>query len=124
MIGTPGPLPLDQHAQLIACAGAGKTEAHGVTVVAGAVPGLLHPRDEEDLVVHREPEQDREQQYQPKYGVQGDRIERVRPAAHRGLRNRRRHRDLARAPLQRDNVLAEVERPLLPPPSRRPAPRR
>ena len=34
-----------------------------LAVVAGAVPGLLHPRQQEDLVVHRQPEQDAEQDH-------------------------------------------------------------
>ena len=35
----------------------------GLAVVAGPVPDLLHPRQQEDLVVHRQPEQDAEQDH-------------------------------------------------------------
>ena len=35
----------------------------GLGVVAGPVPGLLHPRQQEHLVVHRQPEQDAEQDH-------------------------------------------------------------
>ena len=35
----------------------------GLDVVAGPVPDLLHPRQQEDLVVHRQPEQDAEQDH-------------------------------------------------------------
>ena len=35
----------------------------GLGVVAGPVPDLLHPRQQEDLVVHRQPEQDAEQDH-------------------------------------------------------------
>ncbi len=36
--------------------------ATAVVVVVHVVPRLAHPRDQEDLVVHREPEQHREEE--------------------------------------------------------------
>ena len=48
-------------------------------VVAGAQPGLAHPADQEDLVVHRQPEQHREHQHrderrQRRLGVDADQL--------------------------------------------------